>query len=84
MAGAGKRILTGESLFMTAFTHMGSGKSHVTFAAPYPGKIIPLDLSEISGDFMLMILLQVMIIFLEKPSSFPNKTRTLFLACCRT
>jgi len=46
---AGKRILTGESLFMTAFTNVGSGKRHVCFAAPYPGKIIPLDLSELGG-----------------------------------
>lgn len=46
MFAAGKRVLTGESLFMTAYTHMGSGKKHATFASPYPGKIIPLDLSE--------------------------------------
>ena len=46
---AGKRVLTGESLFMTAYTHQGQGKKHVTFAAPYPGKIIPLDLSEYMG-----------------------------------
>ena len=42
--GAGKRLLTGEKLFMTAFTHMGDGKAKVSFASPYPGKIIPLDL----------------------------------------
>lgn len=47
--GAGKRLLTGESLFMTVFTHTGYGKSHVAFAAPYPGKIIPMDLSELGG-----------------------------------
>ncbi len=41
---AGKRILTGESLFMTAFTNIGQGKKRVAFASPYPGKIIPLDL----------------------------------------
>ena len=46
---AGKRMLTGESLFMTAYTHMGQGKKHVTFAAPYPGKIISMDLSEMQG-----------------------------------
>lgn len=45
LMSAGKRILTGESLFMTAFTNMGSGKRRVSFASPYPGKIIPLDLS---------------------------------------
>ncbi len=44
--GAGKRLLTGEKLFMTAFTHMGVDKAKVSFASPYPGKIIPLDLSE--------------------------------------
>nr|WP_295971049.1 TIGR00266 family protein [uncultured Bacillus sp.] len=46
---AGKRVLTGESLFMTTFTNRGSGKKHVSFAAPYPGKIIPMDLSELGG-----------------------------------
>ena len=43
---AGKRLLTGESLFMTAYTHMGEGKKHASFAAPYPGKIIAMDLTE--------------------------------------
>ncbi len=43
---AGKRLITGESLFMTAFTHAGTGKKRVSFASPYPGRIIPLDLSE--------------------------------------
>jgi len=46
---AGKRVLTGESLFMTAYTHLGQGKKHVVFAAPYPGKIIPVDLSAFGG-----------------------------------
>ena len=46
---AGKRLLTGESLFMTAYTHLGSGKRKVTFASPYPGKIIPIDLSQMGG-----------------------------------
>jgi uncharacterized protein (TIGR00266 family) len=46
---AGKRVITGESLFMTAFTNHGNGKKHVSFASPYPGKIIPLDLSELGG-----------------------------------
>ncbi|MDM5197511.1 TIGR00266 family protein [Fictibacillus enclensis] len=46
---AGKRMLTGESLFMTTFTNDGSGKKHVSFASPYPGKIIPMDLSEYDG-----------------------------------
>ncbi|MCX5880925.1 MAG: AIM24 family protein [Deltaproteobacteria bacterium] len=39
LMGAGKRLLTGESLFMTVFTHTGSGKAHVAFGAPYPGNI---------------------------------------------
>ncbi|GAA0444681.1 MAG: TIGR00266 family protein [Bacillota bacterium] len=50
--GAGKRVLTGESLFMTAFTNEGTGKRHVAFASPYPGKIIPMDLSEIDGKLI--------------------------------
>jgi uncharacterized protein (TIGR00266 family) len=41
---AGKRLLTGESLFMTAFTNVGHGKRRVSFASPFPGKIIPLNL----------------------------------------
>lgn len=46
--GAGKRLMTGESLFMTSFTsRAASGKSRVAFAAPYPGKIFPLDLKEL-------------------------------------
>ncbi len=49
LMSAGKRLLTGESLFMTAYTNMVSGKRTVTFAAPYPGKIIPLDLSRMGG-----------------------------------
>ena len=40
-----KRMITGESFFITTFLHTGNGKGHVAFAAPYPGKIIPLDLS---------------------------------------
>lgn len=50
--GAGKRLLTGESLFMTAYTHQGNGKSHVTFASPYPGKIIPLDLAKLGNKIV--------------------------------
>ncbi|RAZ79059.1 TIGR00266 family protein [Planococcus halotolerans] len=49
LLGAGKRIITGESLFMTAFTNQGSGKRTVSFASPYPGKIVPLDLSRLGG-----------------------------------
>jgi uncharacterized protein (TIGR00266 family) len=46
---AGKRLITGESLFMTAFTNIGVAKQRVSFAAPYPGKIIPLDLNRLGG-----------------------------------
>lgn len=46
---AGKRLLTGESLFMTAFTNVGYGKRRVSFASPYPGKIIPIDLFSQGG-----------------------------------
>ncbi len=49
---AGKRLLTGESLFMTAFTHVGQGKRRVSFASPYPGKIIPLSLDELGGKII--------------------------------
>ena len=49
----GKRMLTGESLFMTHFTNRGSaGKRRVAFAAPYPGKIIPLQLAQLGGDVL--------------------------------
>jgi uncharacterized protein (TIGR00266 family) len=49
LIGAGKRLLVGESLFMTAFTNAGQGKKRVSFASPYPGKIIPLDLQKLGG-----------------------------------
>jgi uncharacterized protein (TIGR00266 family) len=49
---AGKRVLTGESLFMTTFTNQGKGKRRVSFASPYPGKIIPMDLSELNGKII--------------------------------
>jgi len=47
---AGKRALTGESLFMTHFTNTSSDKRRVAFAAPYPGHIIPIDLEQIGGE----------------------------------
>ncbi|KJD35760.1 hypothetical protein PW52_08475 [Tamlana sedimentorum] len=50
--GAGKRILTGESLFMTAFYNTLIGKRNVSFASPYPGKIIPIDLTQFGGKFI--------------------------------
>jgi len=46
LLSAGKRVLTGESLFMTAFMNTGSEKKKVSFASPYPGRIIPLDLTQ--------------------------------------
>ena len=49
LVSAGKRVLTGESLFMTTFTNMAHGKKRVSFASPYPGKIIPLDLMQLGG-----------------------------------
>ena len=50
LLGAGKRIITGESLFTTVFSHAGSsGKAKVAFAAPYPGSIVPLHLSNYNG-----------------------------------
>jgi uncharacterized protein (TIGR00266 family) len=52
LLGAGKRILTGESLFMTVFHNQGQGKQRVAFAAPYPGKILPIHLSEMGGTLI--------------------------------
>jgi uncharacterized protein (TIGR00266 family) len=49
LLSAGKRLLVGESLFMTAYTNVGQGKKKVSFASPYPGKIIPLDLQQLGG-----------------------------------
>ncbi len=48
----GKRALTGESIFLTHFTNVGSAKKEVSFAAPYPGTIIPLDLNTIGGEIL--------------------------------
>jgi uncharacterized protein (TIGR00266 family) len=52
LVSAGKRAITGESLFMTHFTHTGQGKGHVAFGAPYPGKIIAIDLDEANGELV--------------------------------
>lgn len=49
LVGAGKRVLTGESLFTTVFTHTGHGKAKVAFAAPYPGHILAIKLTEVGG-----------------------------------
>jgi len=48
----GKRVLTGESLFMTHFTNRGAGKKRVAFGAPYPGKIIPMNLPDYGGEIV--------------------------------
>ena len=52
LVSAGKRILTGESLFMTAFSNIGTGKKKVSFAAPYTGKIITMDLQSLGGTII--------------------------------
>jgi uncharacterized protein (TIGR00266 family) len=52
LLGAGKRILTGESLFMTVFTNKAGSKQQVAFAAPYAGKILPMDLSSLGGELI--------------------------------
>ena len=49
LLGAGKRLVTGESLFTTVFTHHGSGKARVAFAAPVPGAILPIKLDDVDG-----------------------------------
>ena len=49
LKSAGKRAITGESLFMTHFTNSGAGVQQVAFAAPYPGKIVPVDLADVGG-----------------------------------
>ena len=52
LLGAGKRLLTGESLFMTVFQNQGQGKKKAAFAAPYPGKIVPMHLAEMGGEIL--------------------------------
>ena len=52
LLGAGKRLLTGESLFMTVFKNVGAGKKKIAFGAPYPGKIIPIHLKELGGELL--------------------------------
>jgi len=52
LLGAGKRLVTGESLFTTVFTHQGSGKARVAFAAPTPGAILPLKLDQYGGTLI--------------------------------
>jgi uncharacterized protein (TIGR00266 family) len=52
LLSAGKRVLTGESLFMTVFTNAGGGRQKVAFAAPYPGRIVALDLAALGGQML--------------------------------
>jgi uncharacterized protein (TIGR00266 family) len=52
LLGAGKRLVTGESLFTTVFTHTGHGKARVAFGAPTPGNILPLDLTRYGGKLI--------------------------------
>jgi uncharacterized protein (TIGR00266 family) len=52
LLGAGKRLITGESLFTTIYTNQGQGKKRVAFAAPYPGKILPMDLRQLGGTLI--------------------------------
>jgi uncharacterized protein (TIGR00266 family) len=52
LLGAGKRLLTGESLFITVYQNQGQQKRKVAFAAPYPGRIMPIHLSEIGGELI--------------------------------
>lgn len=53
LLGAGKRLITGESLFMTVFQNQGMGKKKVAFGAPYPGKIIPVRLADLGGELIV-------------------------------
>ncbi|ODU10224.1 MAG: TIGR00266 family protein [Rubrivivax sp. SCN 71-131] len=52
LLGAGKRLVTGESLFTTVYTNNAREKRRVAFAAPYPGKILPMDLRRLGGTLM--------------------------------
>ncbi|HWP21024.1 MAG TPA: TIGR00266 family protein [Burkholderiaceae bacterium] len=52
LLGAGKRLITGESIFTTVYTNQSQGKKRVAFAAPYPGKILPMDLKALGGTLL--------------------------------
>lgn len=52
LVSAGQRVITGESVFMTHFTNTAAGKKRVSFAAPYPGKIVPVDMAAIGGELL--------------------------------
>ncbi len=53
LLSAGTRVLTGESLFVTHFTNRGGSKQRVAFAAPYPGKIVPIELAHLGGSIIV-------------------------------
>jgi uncharacterized protein (TIGR00266 family) len=53
LLSAGSRVLTGESLFVTHFTNHGGSKQRVAFAAPYPGKIVPVELNQLGGSLIV-------------------------------
>ncbi len=52
LLGAGKRLVTGESLFTTVFTQQGQGRARVAFSAPVPGAILPIKLSDLGGTLI--------------------------------
>lgn len=52
LMSAGQRVLTGESIFMTHFTNSGGGKKRVSFAAPHPGKIVPINMAQANGELL--------------------------------
>ena len=52
LLSAGKRVLTGESIFITHFTNIGQGKKRVAFAAPFPGNILPMNMAELHGELL--------------------------------
>ncbi|HEU5293172.1 MAG TPA: AIM24 family protein, partial [Burkholderiaceae bacterium] len=52
LLGAGKRLLTGESLFTTVYTNQARAKQRVAFGAPYPGKILPMQLGQLGGTLL--------------------------------
>lgn len=52
LLNVGKRVLTGESVFLTHFTNQGSGKQRVSFAAPYPGKIVAVDMAKVGNELL--------------------------------
>lgn len=52
LMSAGQRIITGESVFMTHFTNVSQGKKRVSFAAPYPGKVVPVHLTDVNGELL--------------------------------